>query len=304
MSDTTTSTDAQTDARMSAEEARRIKERGEGWRRWLRPNLLIGGTLVGVVFVTMFVGLFWTPRNPNAIDVGGRLSGIGQGGYLLGSDHYGRDTLSQLMVGARSAVIISTVSSVSALVMGVIIGGIAALRRGMTEEVLMRSSDILYSFPGVVVAIALVAVLGSSFGTAILAIVLIFTPTTARVVRGVSLEVVNRNWFLAARGYARRPAWIYFRQVIPNISPILIVQGTLLFAQAVLIEAALSYLGLGVQPPTPSWGRMLRDSQQYAAIEPVLAFAPGLAIVITVLGVNLIGDGLRDVFDPKLRRIR
>lgn len=297
MSDTTSTT-------LSADDARKLKEKGEGWRRWMRPNLLIGVGLVGLVFVMMVVGLFWTPKNPNALDVGGRLSPIGQGGYLLGSDHYGRDTLSQLMVGARSAVIISTVSSVSALILGVIIGGIAALRRGAVEEVLMRASDILYSFPGVVVAIALVAVLGSSFRTAIIAIVLIFTPTTARLVRGVSLEVVNRNWFLAARGYARRPAWIYFRQVIPNISPMLIVQGTLLFAQAVLIEAALSYLGLGVQPPTASWGRMLRDSQQYAAIEPILAIAPGMAIVITVLGVNLVGDGLRDVFDPKLRRIR
>lgn len=294
----------QTTTPLSPEEARKIKERGEGWRRWLRPNLIIGGGLVGIVFLMMFIGLFWTPMNPNALNPAGRLSGVGENGYLLGADHYGRDTLSQLMIGARSAVLVSSISSVSALILGVIIGGIAALRRGMVEEVLMRASDILYSFPGVVVAIALVAVLGTSLRTAIIAIVLIFTPTTARLVRGVSLEVVNRNWFLAARGYARRPAWIYFRQVIPNISPVLIVQGTLLFAQAVLIEAALAYLGLGVQPPTASWGRMLRDSQQYAALEPMLAIAPGLAIVITVLGVNLVGDGLRDVLDPKLRRMR
>jgi peptide/nickel transport system permease protein len=281
-----------------------VKSRSSGWRNWLRPNLVIGGSMLLVILGIMVVGLFWTPFDSNAIDIGKRLSSPGENGYLLGSDGFGRDVVTQLMVGARSAVLVSVVSSVSALVLGVIIGGIAALRRGWVEEIIMRGSDILYSFPGVVLAIALAAVLGTSLVTAIVAIIAIFTPTTARLVRGVSLEVVNRNWFLAARGYGRRPAWIYFRQCIPNIAPILIVQGTLLFAAAVLVEAALAYLGLGVQPPTPSWGRMLRDAQQFAAVQPILAIVPGLAIVITVLGVNLIGDGLRDVLDPKLRRIR
>ncbi|HSJ28206.1 MAG TPA: ABC transporter permease [Acidimicrobiia bacterium] len=281
-----------------------VKARTSGWRNWLRPNLVIGGSMLLLILGIMVVGLFWTPFDSNAIDIGKRLSSPGENGYLLGSDGFGRDVVTQLMVGARSAVLVSVVSSVSALVLGVIIGGIAALRRGWVEEIIMRGSDILYSFPGVVLAIALAAVLGTSLFTAIVAIIAIFTPTTARLVRGVSLEVVNRNWFLAARGYGRRPAWIYFRQCIPNIAPILIVQGTLLFAAAVLVEAALAYLGLGVQPPTPSWGRMLRDAQQFAAVQPILAIVPGLAIVITVLGVNLIGDGLRDVLDPKLRRIR
>lgn len=275
-----------------------------GWRNWLRPNLVIGGAMIGSILLMMVVGLFWTPYDPNAIDISNRLASPGQHGFFLGSDGFGRDVTTQLMVGARSAVLVSVVSSVSALVLGVILGGIAALRRGWVEEILMRTSDILYSFPGVVLAIALAAVLGTSLMTAIIAIIAIFTPTTARLVRGVSLEVVNRNWFLAARGYGRRPAWIYFRQCLPNIAPILIVQGTLLFAAAVLVEAALAYLGLGVQPPTPSWGRMLRDAQQYAAVQPTLAIVPGVAIVLTVLGVNLIGDGLRDVLDPKLRRIR
>ena len=278
--------------------------RTDGWRNWLRPNLIIGGSMIGLIFGMMIVGLFWTPFAADAIDIGNRLSGPGENGFLLGSDGIGRDVVTQLMVGARSAVFVSVVSSVSALVLGVILGGVAALRRGWAEEFLMRTSDILYSFPGVVLAIALAAVLGSGLTTAVVAIVAIFTPTTARLVRGVSLEVVNRNWFLAARGYGRRPAWIYFRQCIPNIAPILIVQGTLLFAAAVLVEAALAYLGLGVQPPTPSWGRMLRDAQEFAVVQPILAIAPGIAIVLTVLGVNLIGDGLRDVLDPKLRRIR
>lgn len=284
--------------------APRAGSRDSGWRNWLRPNLIAGGAMLLLVFGTMVVGLFWTPYAADAIDIGNRLAAPGEAGYLLGSDGFGRDVVTQLMVGARSAVFVSVVSSISALVLGVILGGIAALRRGWVEEILMRSSDILYSFPGVVLAIALAAVLGTSLTTAIVAIVLIFTPTTARLVRGVSLEVVNRNWFLAARGYGRRPAWIYFRQCIPNIAPILIVQGTLLFAAAVLVEAALAYLGLGVQPPTPSWGRMLRDAQEFAVVQPILAIAPGIAIVLTVLGVNLIGDGLRDVLDPKLRRVR
>src|SRR5690606_13423311 len=168
-----------------------------GWRNWLRPNLLLGGSMIGLVLATMVVGLFWTPYDPNAIDIGHRLASPGEHGFVLGSDGFGRDVLTQLMVGARSAVLVSVVSSVTALVLGVILGGIAALRRGWVEEILMRSSDILYSFPGVVLAIALAAVLGTSLTTAIVAIVAIFTPTTARLVRGVSLEVVNRNWFLA-----------------------------------------------------------------------------------------------------------
>lgn len=284
--------------------AAQSRTRRSDWRNWMRPNLIIGGAMIGLVFGAMVVGLFWTPTAPDAIDIGNRLSGPGENGFLLGSDEFGRDVVTQLMVGARSAVFVSVVSSVTALVLGVFFGGLAALRRGWAEEVLMRTSDILYSFPGVVLAIALAAVLGSGITTAVVAIVAIFTPTTARLVRGVSLEVVNRNWFLAARGYGRRPAWIYFRQCIPNIAPILIVQGTLLFAAAVLVEAALAYLGLGVQPPAPSWGRMLRDAQEFATVQPILAIVPGIAIVITVLGVNLIGDGLRDVLDPKLRRLR
>lgn len=282
--------------------SRSIPKRWSG--HWARPNMLIGGAMVGFVLLVMLVGLFWTPFPANAINIGTRLASPGEHGHLLGSDGYGRDLVSQLMVGARSAVLVSVISSVAALVLGVILGGLAALRRGIVDEIIMRAADILYSFPGVVVAIALVAVLGSSLTTAIIAIVAIFTPTTARLIRGVSLEMTSHTWFLAARGYGRRPVWIYFRQCVPNIAPTLIVQGTLLFAAAVLIEAALAYLGLGVQPPTPSWGRMLRDAQEFANIQPILAIAPGVAIVMTVLGVNLIGDGLRDALDPKLRRLR
>lgn len=270
-------------------------------KRKIHGNLIVGTILVGFVFLVAIVSLFWTPLDPDSLSISTRLSSPGQNGHLLGSDGAGRDVLSQLMVGARTSVTIATLSSVSALFLGVVFGGLAAVRGGWTDEVVMRSADVLYAFPSVIFAVILAATLGPGLITAVLAIIVIFTPTTARLVRGVSLQMMGRDWVTAARAYGRRRPWIYIRQVVPNISATLIVQGALLFAVAILVEAALAYLGLGVQPPTPSWGRMLRDAQQFLTVQPLLAVWPGLCIVFTVLGVNLVGDGLRDMLDPRGR---
>jgi len=268
--------------------------------RFLRTNLVVGVVLVSLIFLMAIIGFFWTPFDPDQLAIGTRLSGPGENGHVLGSDSGGRDVLSLLMVGARTSVFVASISSLLALGFGTLFGGIAAVRTGVVDEMVMRGADILYAFPAVIFAVVLAATLGSGVSTAVIAIVVIFTPTTARLVRGVSLQIMSRDWVLAARAYGRSKARIYVRQVLPNMSAILIVQWALLFAVAILVEAALAYLGIGVQPPTPSWGRMLRDAQEFLSIQPLLAVWPGLCIVITVLGVNLIGDGLRDVLDPRL----
>ena len=274
---------------------------GRRRRPYLRANLTFGASLAGLVLILTAIGLFWTPQDSDAISIATRLSGPGENGHLLGSDWFGRDMLSQLMVGGRSAIFLATLSAMGALFFGTLVGGWAAVRGGGVEEVTMRAVDVIYAFPAVILAIVVAASLGPGVFSAITAIIVIFTPQTARIVRGAMLSLIGRDWFVAARGYGRSRMYIFFRQCIPNMSAVLIVEGTLLFAYAVLVEAALSYLGLGVQPPAPSWGRMLRDAQEFLTLQPWLAVFPGLAIFITVLGVNLIGDGLRDVLDPHSR---
>lgn len=255
--------------------------------------------MVGFIVGIALLGTVWTPFDPDQLGIGTRLSSPGENGHLLGSDGAGRDVVSLLMVGAGTSVTIAAISSISALILGTMFGGIAAVGGGRVDEIVMRSADVMYAFPSVIFAVILAAKLGPGMFTAVIAIIVIFTPTTARLVRGVSMQMLRRDWVMAAKAYGRKPIRIYIRQVIPNISATLIVQGALLFAVSILVEAALSYLGLGVQPPTPSWGRMLRDAQDFLTVQSHLALWPGLCIVVTVLGVNLIGDGLRDALDPR-----
>lgn len=267
--------------------------------RLLRVNFVVGVLMVGFIVGIALLGTVWTPFDPDQLGIGTRLSSPGENGHLLGSDGAGRDVVSLLMVGAGTSVTIAAISSISALILGTTFGGIAAVGGGRIDEIVMRSADVMYAFPSVIFAVILAAKLGPGMFTAVIAITVIFTPTTARLVRGVSMQMLGRDWVMAARAYGRKPVRIYIRQVIPNISATLIVQGALLFAVSILVEAALSYLGLGVQPPTPSWGRMLRDAQDFLTVQSHLALWPGLCIVVTVLGVNLIGDGLRDALDPR-----
>ena len=268
--------------------------------RRLPPTLIAGGMLVGLVILTALLSFTWTPRSPTHVVIPDRFLGPGQRGYLLGSDQFGRDVFSMLMVGARNTLFVGIVAVGIAVVLGVPLGGLAALRRGAAEEVVMRGSDVMLAFPALLLAILFAAVFRPGTLTAMIAIGLAFTPVFARLVRGTGLQVMAQDYVTAARTFGSSSSGIFWRHLLPNVANVLIVQATVAFALAILAEAALSYLGLGTQPPTSSWGRMLSDAQNYLNQSALLALWPGLAIALSVLGFNLLGDGLRDVLDPKI----
>jgi peptide/nickel transport system permease protein len=274
-------------------------ERRAHWRT--NGSLIVGCALVGLVVLAALVSYVWTPYDPTVIRPDDSLAGSSWQ-HLLGADNFGHDTLSQLMVGARTTLLVGVVAIGIAAVLGVPIGAVAAQRRGAVDEIAMRGADIVYAFPAVLIAIMLAAVYGGSTVTAMVAIGIAYIPVFARLTRGSALQVLRSDYVLAARACGRRPREILTHHVLPNIASMLIVQATVLFAVAILAEAALSYLGLGTSPPTPTWGNMLADSQTYLAEDAWLAVWPGLAIALAVLGFSLLGDGLRDVLDPRLRR--
>lgn len=268
--------------------------------RRLPPSLPAGAALVGLVVLVALVSFLWTPFDPAHVSVGDRFRPPLSPGHPLGTDQLGRDELSLLMAGARNTLLVGMVTVAIAIALGVPAGGLAALRRGLWEEVTMRASDVLLAFPALLLAMLLAAVFRPSTLTAMAAIGLAFVPVFARVVRGAGLQVMEQDYVSAARTFGSSGAWVFWRHLLPNVSPIVIVQSAIAFAVAVLAEAALSYLGLGTPPPTPSWGRMLSESQSYLSQAPLLALWPGFSIALTVLGFNLVGDGLRDLLDPRL----
>jgi peptide/nickel transport system permease protein len=267
--------------------------------RRLPPSLVAGGVLVALVVATALVSAVWTPHDPNHVAIAARFRPPG-GGYLLGTDQFGRDVLSRIMAGARNTLLVGIVTIVIAFGVGVPLGGLAALYRGPLEELTMRVSDLLLAFPAILLAMLFAAVFRPSMVTAMAAIGIAFVPIFARVVRGAGLQVMEMDYVMAARTFGSGRGWVFWRHLLPNVGSVLIVQATIAFAVAILAEAALSYLGLGTPPPTASWGRMLSDSQNYLYQAPLLALWPGVAIALSVLGFNLLGDGLRDLLDPKL----
>lgn len=285
-----------TDHAKSAETPALVRRRS----RWRRLNLGLGLAIVLAVVVVALVSFVWTPFDPEHIDASKRLLGVGEQGHLLGTDQFGRDLFSSIMVGARTALFVGILAVGIAVLVGIPIGGFAASRRGWVEDVVMRASDVVYAFPPVLLAILLVAAVSPGTGSAMVAIGIAYVPIVARVTRGAALSVFQLDFVTAARSYGRGNAYIFVRHVLPNIASVLIVQMTILFALAILAEAALSFLGIGTQPPTPSWGRSLRDAQTFLQLSPRLAIWPGVAIAVTVLGFNLLGDGLRDALDPRL----
>ncbi|QAY64875.1 ABC transporter permease [Xylanimonas allomyrinae] len=263
----------------------------------------MGAALVAVVVVTALVSLVWTPYDPVRAVPAVRLQGP-SAAHWLGTDRFGRDVLSQIMAGARITLYVGVVAVGIAAVVGVPVGIVAGMRRGVPGLLLMRASDVLLAFPGLLLAIVLGAAFGSGTTTAMVALGIGAIPAFARVARSGTLQVMRTDYVLAARA-ANRPAWaIAWRHVLPNIAGIVVVQCSVNFGLAVLAEAALSFLGLGTAPPTPSWGRMLQESQQFLGVHDNLAIAPGVAIAVAVLGFNLLGDGLRDVLDPRLKGLR
>ena len=264
---------------------------------------LILGALVSLGFIALaLLSLIWTPYDHTLLNIPNKLRPPG-GGHLLGTDHLGRDILSMVMVGTRTSVAVALIALVIGLVFGVPLGLAAAARRGsMLDEVIMRGNDIIFAFPLLVMAILITAVFGPSAVNAILAFGLFNIPVFARVTRGAALPLWEREFIMAARVAGKKPARISAEHILPNVLNILIVQGTIQFALGIQVEAALSFVGLGVQPPTPSLGRMLADAQTLVTLAPHLAIVPGVTIILIVLGLNLLGDGLRDMLDPRLRR--
>lgn len=274
------------------------------WRRALRHrSFTIGALLCLLVLGAALLSLLWTPWSAYEIDVASKLRPP-SAAHWLGTDVLGRDIVSLLLVGARATILVGIIAVGIGLTCGVCLGLIAAAQRGWTEELIMRFSDFTFAFPAVLSAIMLAAVIGPGMVTSITAIGIFQIPVFVRVTRGSAGAVWAREFILAARAAGKGRFRITIEHVLPNILSILIVQATIQFALAILAEAALSYLGLGTQPPQPSWGRMLNDAQTLLFQSPSLAVYPGAAIALAVLGLNLLGDGLRDLLDPRLARQR
>lgn len=269
-----------------------------------RPSFILGTVLSALFLAAALISFFWTPFDHETLDIPSKLKPPG-GAHLLGTDHFGRDMLSMIMVGARTSIAVAFVAVGIGVGLGVPLGLAAAARKGSwIDELIMRGNDLVFAFPSLVIAILITAVFGAGAVNAIVAIGIFNIPVFARVTRGGALTLWEREFILAARVAGKGAGRISFEHILPNVMNLLIVQGTIQFSLGILAEAGLSYIGLGAQPPTPSWGRMLADAQTMVAIAPHLAIVPGLAIVFTVLGLNLMGDGLRDWLDPRLRRVR
>lgn len=273
-------------------------------RRWMNASLIVGALLTVGFVVIAVVSIFYVPHNPNLPDVRHRLLPFGSPGHLFGTDPLGRDVTSQLMAGAGTSMTVAACGALLALLLGTVTGLAAAGSRRFLDETIMRGADILLSIPGMVFALVLAATIGSGAGSTIFALTVFFTPSFTRVVRASALRVLHEDFVTAARLYGRGKIFVLIRHVLPNIASVLIVQFTLYFAVGILTEAGLSYLGVGVNRPSISWGMMLKDAQLQVGVSSPLALWPGLAIVVVVLGLNLLGDGLRDVLDPKLSRRR
>lgn len=266
-------------------------------------SFVTGLVVTIIVAAAAVISFVWTPYAVTDLPVANRLKPP-SATHWFGTDHFGRDMLSMIMVGARNSIAVALVAVGIGMGIGVPLGCWAAARRGWVDEALMRFNDVVFAFPALLSAVMITAIFGPGAINAIIAIGIFNIPVFARVARGAALSIWPREFILAARACGKSPTLITIEHVLPNIASLLLVQGTIQFSLGIIAEAGLSYVGLGAQPPMPSWGRMLFDAQVRMVVAPHMALFPGLAIVATVLGLNLLGDGLRDVLDPKLRRER
>lgn len=264
-------------------------------------SLVLGALLSTLVLAMALLSFIWTPYDVTVLEIGNKLK-TPNGANWLGTDHFGRDLMSMVMVGARTSIAVALVAVGIGMGLGVPLGLAAAANKGgWLDEVIMRGNDLVFAFPALVIAILITAVFGAGAVNAIAAIGIFNIPVFARVTRGGALSLWEREFIMAARVAGKSTARISLEHILPNVANLLIVQGTIQFSLGILAEAGLSYVGLGAQPPVPSWGRMLADAQTMVSFAPHLALIPGFAIILTVLGLNLLGDGLRDALDPRIK---
>ena len=269
----------------------------------LAPGFVIGLTISLAVLGLALLSLFWTPFPFAAQNIANKFAAPGPA-HWLGTDQYGRDIFSIMMAGAANSILVSLVAVGIGAGIGVPLGALAAAKGGWSDELVMRFSDFAFAFPALLSAVMITSVYGPGAVNSMIAIGIFNIPVFARVTRGAALSIWPREFIAAAKVAGKGKTRITTDHILPNITGVLVVQATIQFALAILAEAGLSYLGLGTQPPNPSWGRMLNDAQTLMHFAPGLAIYPGSAIVITVMGLNLLGDGLRDLLDPRLRRQR
>jgi peptide/nickel transport system permease protein len=265
----------------------------------LRANALIGGTLVGAVALMALVSVFWTPYSPLGLQLRARLQAP-SAQFLLGTDEFGRDVLSRLMAGAGTSILVAGATVLLALVLGVVIGLVAGYVRGWTDRVLMVGNDALLAFPGILLALGVMVIIGANKWGIVLALGLAYAPTAVRVVRGTVLSLREKEYIEASRVIGNSGLRTVFVHILPNCVAPLVVLATSMFGWVILAESALSFLGLGVPPPAPTWGNMLSSGRPYIESAAWLGIAPGACIALTLLGINLLGDALRDWLDPRM----
>jgi peptide/nickel transport system permease protein len=276
----------------------------DAWRRLIRqPLSVIAGVIVIILIITALIGPLIAPYDPNNIDMANRFDQPSPA-HPFGTDDFGRDILSRVIVGARVSLQVGLIAVGLAATVGTLLGLVAGYAGRLTDEVIMRAMDILFAFPAILLAIAIMAALGKGITNAMIAIGIVYVPIFARIARGSVLSIREEEFIDAARAIGASDNRIIFRHILPNTLSPLIVETTLSLSFAILAEAALSFFGLGTQPPDPSWGRMLSEGRAYFQQSVWLAIWPGLAIMMTVLGFNLLGDGLRDALDPRLKNVR
>lgn len=270
----------------------------------MRRNLIIGGLLSALILCAALLSFLWTPYDHTALNIPAKLHPPSTA-HWFGTDNLGRDVFSLIMVGARTSIAVALVAVGIGMAIGVPLGLAAAAWRGsLIDEIIMRLNDLAFAFPSLVIAILITAIFGAGAINAIIAIGIFNVPVFARITRGGALAIWQREFILAARVAGKGRARISAEHILPNVANLLIVQATIQFSLGILAEAALSYVGLGAQPPTPSWGRMLAEAQTLVSLAPHVALIPGCAIILTVMGLNILGDGLRDALDPRLKAVR
>lgn len=281
------------------------KERGI-WdlpARLLKNRLACVGIIISaLVIVVAFIAPWVAPYDPLQLNIRDRLQAP-SAAHWMGTDHLGRDILSRVIFGATISLQVGVVAVALGTIVGLIAGAIAGYLGGRVDSIIMSLMDAIYAFPAILLALVLVAVFGASLVTVMTAIAIVRIPIFARTVRGSVLAEREKEYIEAARCIGQNPLWILFRHILPNTLAPLIVVTTTYFATAIVVEASLSFLGLGVPPPAASWGVMLNDGRKYMEAYPHVVVFPGAAISLTVLGFNLLGDGLRDVLDPRLKNL-